>query len=329
MIVASIVSEDSALKLDGELVIVHPNRERVAILPKPRFTSLSAALDTWTQDSSELKKIDSMLREGTWKETRSVSSVRFMAPLPRTWAFLDGSAFVNHVKLTRKARGADLPADLLSVPLMYQGASDNLLGPTDDIPLRRVSDGMDFEAEVAVITDHVPMGTKASQASRHILLVMLLNDVSLRDLIPRELATGFGFFHGKPPSSFSPFAVTPDELGSAWSDGKLHLPVTTLLNSALFGNPNAGEMHFSFHQLIEYAATTRALSAGTIIGSGTVSNADPSVGSSCLVERRMLEKIQSGESSTRYLHDGDLIEISVVVDNQSIFGTIRQRVKQM
>ena len=212
---------------------------------------------------------------------------------------------------------------------MYQGASDNLLGPKDDIPLRASTDGMDFESEIAVITDAIPMGTKTADAGRHIALVLLCNDISLRELIPRELATGFGFFHGKPPSAFSPFAVTPDELGSDWKDGRLHLPVTTKLNGEIFGTPNAGEMHFSFHQLIEYAATTRSLSAGSIIGSGTVSNRDESVGSSCLVERRMLEKIRSGSITTPYLKNGDKVSISVTRDGVDLFGTIDQKVKQV
>jgi fumarylacetoacetate (FAA) hydrolase len=229
----------------------------------------------------------------------------------------------------RKARGAELPEDLYTVPLMYQGASDNLLGPTDPIPLRLSTDGMDFESEVAVITDNVPMGCKADQAESHIRLIMLCNDVSLRELIPRELATGFGFFHGKPPSSFSPFALTPDELGDTWKDGRLHIPVTTTLNGTLFGSPNAGEMHFSFHDLIAYAATTRPLSAGTIVGSGTVSNKDESVGSSCLAERRMLEKINAGKISTPFLKDGDRITISATHAGVNLFGTIDQRVQQV
>jgi fumarylacetoacetate (FAA) hydrolase len=252
-----------------------------------------------------------------------------MAPLPRSWAFLDGSAFIQHVILVRKARGADLPKDLYTLPLMYQGVSDNLLGPTQAIPLRAHSDGMDFESEVAVITDAIPMGAQAADAEGYIRLVMLCNDVSLRELIPRELETGFGFLHGKPPSAFSPFAVTPDELGEAWRDGRLHLPVTTRLNGELFGEPNAGEMFFSFHQLIEYAATTRPLSAGTIIGSGTVSNRDESVGSSCLAEKRMLEKIKTGSITTPFLNDGDRITISVNHQGVAIFGTIDQIVTQV
>jgi fumarylacetoacetate (FAA) hydrolase len=329
MIVASVRTTDPSRSADGELVLVHPDRTTVARLPREHFSSLRNALDSWATTSVRLHEIDEMLRKGSWKATSSTSEVTFMAPLPRTWAFIDGSAFIQHVILVRKARGAELPEDLYTVPLMYQGASDNLLGPTDPIPLRHSNDGMDFESEVAVITDHVPMGCKAAQAEEHIRLVMVCNDISLRELIPRELATGFGFFHGKPPSSFSPFALTPDELGGDWKGGRLHLPVTTTLNGTVFGSPNAGEMHFSFPQLIEYAATTRPLNAGTIIGSGTVSNKDESVGSSCLAERRMLEKIHTGKIATPFLKNGDRITISVMRDGVDLFGTINQRVQQV
>lgn len=329
MIVASVRTTDPSRCADGELVLVHPDRSTVAHLPREHFSCLRNALDSWETTSTRLHEIDEMLRKGSWKATSSTSDVTFMAPLPRTWAFLDGSAFIQHVILVRKARGAELPEDLYTVPLMYQGASDNLLGPYDPIPLRLPSDGMDFESEVAVITDSVPMGCKAAEAEKHIRLVMLCNDVSLRELIPRELATGFGFFHGKPPSSFSPFALTPDELGEDWKDGRLHMPVTTTLNGTVFGSPNAGEMHFSFPQLIEYAATTRPLSSGTIVGSGTVSNTDESVGSSCLAERRMLEKIDTGTIITPFLKDGDRITISVSRDGIDLFGIIDQRVQQV
>lgn len=329
MILGSIQTETPGLQLDGELVLIHPNRTTVAILPKEHFSSLRAALDTWSESCARLQRIDQALRDGSWPTTKPISAVTFTAPLPRTWAFLDGSAFVQHVILVRKARGAEAPEDLLTTPLMYQGVSDNLLGPTADIPLRADSDGMDFEAEVAVVTDNVPLGTKAADAGQYIRLVMLLNDVSLRELIPRELATGFGFFHGKPPSSFSPFALTPDELGTDWKGGRLHLPVTTNLNGSPFGHPTAAEMHFSFHDLIEYAATTRPLSAGTIIGSGTVSNKDESAGSSCLVERRMLEKIKTGSISTHYLADGDHVEISVTKNGVNVFGSINQKVRKL
>lgn len=329
MIVASIKSSLPSLRHDGELVLVHPDRARVAILPKDYFSSLRNALDDWDDTSRRLQEIDAQVRADTWPTMMAARDVTFIAPLPRTWAFLDGSAFIQHVILVRKARGAEPPEDLLTVPLMYQGASDNLLGPNDDIPLRAESDGMDFESEVGIITDTVPLGTKASEAAQHIRLVFLINDVSLRELIPRELATGFGFFHGKPPSAFSPFAVTPDELGPDWRDGRLHLPVETKLNGQRYGQPNAGEMHFSFYDLIAYAATTRSLAAGTIIGSGTVSNKDESVGSSCIVEQRMLQKINTGAISLPYLKDGDTVEISVTRNGENLFGAIKQTVKRI
>jgi fumarylacetoacetate (FAA) hydrolase len=329
MIVASINNSSPTLQLDGELVLVHPERDRVAILPKDYFSSLRNALDSWEEASRRLQEIDSKMRGNSWPHMKAISEISFLAPLPRTWAFLDGSAFIQHVILVRKARGAEPPEDLRTLPLMYQGASDNLLGPNDDIPLRAESDGMDFESEVGVITGSVPLGTKASDAGRYIRLILLINDVSLRELIPRELATGFGFFHGKPPSAFSPFALTPDELGSDWREGRLHLPLETKLNGNAFGHPNAGEMHFSFHDLIEYAATTRPLAAGTIIGSGTVSNKDESVGSSCIVEQRMLQKINTGAISSPYLKDGDTVDISVRRNGRNLFGSIQQRVKRV
>jgi fumarylacetoacetate (FAA) hydrolase len=329
MIVASIASSSSHQNRDGELVLVHPDRSSLGLLPQDEFSSLRAALDTWDASELRLRTIDAELRAGKWNNTVPTTGVRFLAPLPRTWALLDGSAFVQHVLLVRKARGAEPPEDLYTIPLMYQGASDNLLGPNDDIALLDPSFGMDFESEVAIITDAIPMGTVAGDASKHVKLLLLMNDVSLRELIPRELATGFGFFHSKPPSSFSPFALTPDELGDDWRDGRLHLPLKTLLNGILFGQPNAGEMHFSFFDLIAHAAKTRPLSAGTIIGSGTVSNSDESVGSSCLVERRMIEKIRTGGISTHYLADGDRVQIALSKDGQDVFGTIDQKVRRV
>lgn len=328
MILASIRTNRPEAALDGELVVVHPDHSQIAILRDGERSSLLQALGQWDLWEPRLRKIDQQLRAGTWPTTKPAGEVLFLAPLPRTYALLDGSAYIEHIKLVRKARGADLPEDLFTIPLMYQGASDNLLGPTDDIPLVDQSHGMDFESEVAVITDSVPMGTEASAAEQHIKLVILMNDVSLRELIPRELATGFGFFHGKPPSSFAPFALTPDELGASWREGRVHLPLETRLNGELFGHPDAGAMHFSFPQLIDHAAKTRPLSAGTIIGSGTVSNENPSVGASCLVEQRMREKISSGVIKTQYLKDGDRIQIQMALHGRDLFGRIDQRVRQ-
>ena len=214
MILASVRSSRPGLEIDGELVVVHPDHSKVALLPSGEFSSLLAALGAWSAAEPTLRAADAQLRAGTWTATKPAADCFFLAPLPRTFALLDGSAYIEHIRLVRKARGAELPEDLFTIPLMYQGASDNLLAATDDIPLIDPGHGMDFESEVAVITDFVPMGTVSSKAEKHIKLLVLMNDVSLRELIPRELGTGFGFFHGKPPSSFAPFALTPDELRS-------------------------------------------------------------------------------------------------------------------
>jgi fumarylacetoacetate (FAA) hydrolase len=334
MILASIKTSSSR---DGLLAVVSPDHSSIA-LPTTAHTlpdgsslcgaSLLATIERWDDALPVLQRLDAELRTGTAEDIKQSSSVTFLAPLPRTWAFLDGSAFIQHVLLVRKARNAEPPEDLYTVPLMYQGASDNLLSGTDDVPLRDPADGMDFESEVGVILGAVPMGTKASNAAPYIKLLTIMNDVSLRELIPREVGTGFGFIHGKPPSSFAPFVVTPDELGDAWRDGRVHLPMETRLNGKVFGTPNAGEMHFSFFDLIEHAAKTRPLSAGTILGSGTISNADETVGSSCLAEQRMLEKIKTGTISTRYLQDGDRVQITMQRDGVDIFGAIDQRMRQ-
>lgn len=308
---------------DGRLIIVSADNSRGCLVPK--WETMLSCMESWDLAEPELRQISSKLNNKSG-ESFSMDSVSLMAPFPRTWAWLDGSAFVQHVILVRKARGAEPPEDLLTVPLMYQGVSDNLMGPTDPIPLEDESYGMDFEGEIAIVTDTVPMGTKSENASAHIKLLLLMNDVSLRNLIPRELATGFGFFHGKPASSFAPFAVTPDELGDAWSGGRVHLALESSLNGAQFGHPNAGEMHFSFEQLIEHAAKTRSLSAGTILGSGTVSNKDETVGSSCLAEKRMLEKIHTGTSTTPFMKVGDFVELDMVRGGVSIFGKIAQKV---
>lgn len=329
MILASVLNGAPSGSADGELVVVHPDRSKVAMLPDAERCSLLQALSQWKSSEPRLRQVDQQLRAETWPTMKQASELHFLAPLPRTFALLDGSAFIEHIKLVRKARGAEMPADLLTVPLMYQGASDNLLAPTDDIPLLDPEHGMDFESEVVVITDAVPMGTTAATAEKHIKLITLMNDVSLRELIPRELATGFGFFHGKPPSSFAPFALTPDELVGAWRDGRLHLPLETRLNGKLFGRPDAGQMFFSFPQLIEHATKTRSLSPGTIVGSGTVSNEDSSVGASCIVEQRMREKIASGTVQATYLKDGDRIEVSMSREGKELFGRINQQVRQV
>jgi fumarylacetoacetate (FAA) hydrolase len=255
---------------------------------------------------------------------------KFESVLPRTWLFADGSAFIHHIKLVRQARKAPLPETLLTVPLMYQAESGRFLTPTEDIPQVDFSHGTDFEAEVGVIVDHVPMGISAEEALKHIQLVVILNDTTLRGLIPAELANGFGFFQSKPNKSLSPLAVTLDELGSHWKSGRLHLPLNVTYNGQFFGKANAKEMHFHFGQLIAHAAKTRPLAAGTLIGSGTVSNEDPNLGSSCLVEKRMIEQIATGEQTTPYMKPNDTIHIEMLNENgKSIFGAISQKVKQV
>ena len=258
-----------------------------------------------------------------------LTDVHTEAEIPAVAAVV-GSAYVNHVELVRKARGAEMPESFWHDPLMYQGGSDSFLAPRGPIVMGSEEWGIDFESEVAIITDDVPMGTSAQGAEEHVKLLMLVNDVSLRNLIPGELAKGFGFFQSKPSSSFSPVAITPDELGGDWQQGKVHLPLVTQLNGALFGEPDAGlDMTFNFFELIAHAAKTRPLGAGCIIGSGTVSNYDRSRGSSCLAERRMLEIIESGQATTPFLRFGDTVSIAMQDRNgMSLFGTILQRVTQ-
>lgn len=317
---------------DGALVVVSRDLTRAIRVPKIART-LQAALDDWTARHAELASVYRLLNEGHLASSAGEHVVAFdpdaaAAPLPRAYQFADGSAYLWHVELVRKARGAEMPPSYFDDPLMYQGVSDGLLGCRDDIALPDESHGIDFEAEIGIITDDVPMGIAPSAALRHIKLVALLNDVSLRNLIPAELAKGFGFFHAKPASSFAPVVVTPEELGADWRSGKLHLPVVTHFNGALFGRPNAGtDMNFGFDRLVAHAARTRALTAGTIIGSGTISNRDPAVGSSCLAERRTIETLADGKPSTPYMKFGDRVRIEVHdADGCSVFGAIDQRV---
>lgn len=315
----------SASPKDGRLVVVSDDFSLGLI--SERFATLLDAIQNWNEALPELQKLSTeILKNPT--SAFSLTGKRFMAPLPRTFSWLDGSAFIQHVILVRKARGAEPPEDLFTVPLMYQGISDPLLGPQDDIEVASEEYGIDFEGEIAVIVDDVPMGTSAKDAKAHIKLLLLMNDVSLRNLIPRELATSFGFFHGKPSSSFAPCAVTPESLGESWNNGRLHLPLECYLNGDKFGSPNASEMHFSFFELIAHAAKTRHLTAGTIIGSGTVSNKDETVGSSCLAERRMLEQINTGKAKTPFMKFGDTIEMDIKKSGKSVFGRISQKVVQ-
>ena len=311
---------------DGQLVVVDSLMQRyetaTAIAP-----TLQAALDNWDSCAAPLQALSEQLESGEIKGQTFVAST-CASPLPRAFHWADGSAYVNHVELVRKARNAEMPASFWTDPLIYQGGSDTFLGPCEDIAMADPSWGIDFEAEVAVIVGDVPMGISSSEAAKYIQLVMLVNDVSLRNLIPGELAKGFGFFHAKPSSAFSPVAVTPDVLGSAWDGAKLHLPLRAILNGDLVGEPNAGvDMTFDFGQLIAHAAKTRPLCAGTIVGSGTVSNLDRSKGSCCLAEVRMLETIANGSATTEFMSFGDRIQIDMLDDNgHSIFGEIDQKV---
>jgi fumarylacetoacetate (FAA) hydrolase len=311
---------------DGQLIVVDNQMQRYVSATEIAPT-LQAALDNWDNCKEPLAALYLQLENGEI-DSQAFNSEICASPLPRAFQWADGSAYVNHVELVRKARNAEMPSSFWTDPLMYQGGSDSFLGPREDIAVADEAWGIDFEAEVAVIVGDVPMGISSSEATKYIQLVMLVNDVSLRNLIPGELAKGFGFFHAKPSSAFSPVAVTPDVLGSAWDGAKLHLPLRAILNGDLVGEPNAGvDMTFDFGQLIAHAAKTRPLCAGTIVGSGTVSNLDRSKGSCCLAEVRMLETIANGSATTEFMSFGDRIQIDMLDDNgQSIFGEIDQKV---
>ena len=312
---------------DGRLIVV--NREVTqAVEVADVAPTLQAALDDWAAVAPKLEAVHAALNTGTADGAFALAADKLASPLPRAYQWADGSAYVNHVELVRKARGAEVPASFWTDPLMYQGGSDAFIGPRDDVVVASEDYGIDFEAEVAVIVDDVPQGAAPEACGQHIKLLMLVNDVSLRNLIPNELAKGFGFFHGKPSSAFSPVAVTPDELGDAWDGGKVNLPLRVHLNDALFGEPNAGvDMTFDFPKLISHAAHTRPLAAGAIVGSGTVSNVDRSKGSCCLAEKRMLETIDAGKPSTPFMAFGDRVRIEMLDDaGNSIFGAIDQQV---
>ena len=310
---------------DGSLVVVSRDLSRCVAVPHIAMT-MQHALDHWSDAAPRLMRVYDMMNEGRVDGEHPFEPRACASPLPRAYQWADGSAYVTHVELVRKARGAEMPPSFWTDPLMYQGGSDAFLGPREDIVLESEAWGIDFEGEVAVITDDVPMGVDADHAEKHIKLLMLVNDVSLRNLIPGELAKNFGFFQSKPASAFSPAAVTPDELDQAWKDGKAHLPLTVTYNGTRFGAPNAGvDMTFSFPQLIAHAAKTRAMVAGSIVGSGTVSNKSGDVGSACLAEKRTLETIESGKPATPFMKFGDRIRIEMFdLDGKSIFGAIDQ-----
>ena len=313
---------------DGTLVVVDERLQRAVAVPNHAAT-LQSALDDWARIAPALGHV--------YRSLNADASLGFVfdaadlaAPLPRAYQWLDASAYLTHLERVRRARGADMPAHMYADPLMYQGGSDSALGPRDPITAGDEAWGIDFEAEIAVITDDVPMGVTAAAAGGHIKLLMLVNDVSLRNLIPDELAKGFGFVHGKPANAYSPVAVTPQELGNHWRDQRLHLPLTCRVNGETIGAPLAGEdLHFGFDRLIAHAAKSRRLGAGTIIGSGTVSNQDASRGCACLIEKRVLEQLESGQPTTPFLTFGDQVHIEMLdPDNNTVFGAIDQTVTQ-
>jgi fumarylacetoacetate (FAA) hydrolase len=317
---------------DGALVVVSTDLQRCLAADM----TLQQALDNWEQHQPMLQVLAERANAG---EGEAFDEAACASPLPRAYQWADGSAYVNHVELVRKARGAEMPASFWTDPLMYQGGSDTFLAPHEDIVMHDVAWGIDFEGEIAVVTADVPMGATLAEAAAAIRLVMLVNDVSLRNLIPGELGKGFGFFQSKPSSAFSPVCVTPDELGSAWDGGRLHLPLEVSYNRQPFGKANAGvDMTFDFPALVAHAAKTRPLGAGAIIGSGTVSNKDADgtpgkpvaaggLGYSCIAEIRMIETIAAGQPTTAFMSDGDQVRIEMHDGTgQSIFGAIDQRV---
>lgn len=312
---------------DGTLIIVNKNLSKACKTPDIAKT-LQDALDRWESVEGPLNEVYVQLNQSAISDTFDLDAKQLMAPLPRSYQWVDGSAYVTHVELVRKARGAEMPEDFWTDPLMYQGVSDQFLGANDPVLVENESWGIDFEAEIGVITDDVPMGVKEEKAGQHIKLLVLLNDVSLRNLIPGELKKGFGFLQSKPTTTFSPVAVTPDELGQDWQEQKVTLPLYSYLNGSLFGQPNAGvDMTFNFARLIEHAAKSRKLTAGSIVGSGTISNQDRSKGSSCIAERRMLEIIEQGKPVTSFLRFGDKIKIEMLnSSSENVFGSIEQEI---
>ena len=312
---------------DGTLMVVSRDLTRMhnasAVCP-----DLRNAIENWAHSFPLLTELAAELEDGAL-QTEPYDPTQLSSPLPRSFQWADGSAYLSHMRLVRKARGAEMPPNSEIEPLLYQGGSDYFLGPTDNIVCSDTDWGLDFESEIAIITDDIPKGCSVSEAPKHIKLVMLCNDISLRLIMKPELAKGFGFYQSKPASAFSPVCVTPDELGEQWANTKINLPLKTTYNGETFGNVHAGaDLNFDFAQLIAHAAKTRELRAGTIIGSGTVSNTDyKEVGSSCLAEKRMIETLELGQPITRFMEPGDTIRIEMVdVDGKSIFGAIDQKV---
>jgi len=311
---------------DGALVVVSKTGD-VYAHAREIAPTLQAALDAWDRDETALRELATRLDKGE-APCHPLAQARFKAPLPRAYEWIDGSAYINHILLVRKARGADLPQTLESDPLVYQGGSSVLLGPTDDIELPNPEWGLDFESELCVVLGDTPRGVQKADAARYVRLFMLANDLTFRNLIPSELQKGFGFFNSKPSTSFSPFAITVDELGTAFRDGRVHLRLRSTYNGQLVGDPEAGpEMHFSFFELVAHITKSRGFCAGTLLGSGTVSNRDQARGVSCLAERRMIETLESGKPKTPWMKAGDTIEIEMLDESgRSLFGRISQKV---
>lgn len=314
---------------DGTLIVVSRDLSR-AVKASGIAATLQAALDDWNTLAPRLNALSEDLNEGRADGAFALDMARLAAPLPRAYEFVDGSAYLPHVERVRRARGAEVPASFYTDPLMYQATSAGFLGPRDPVVVPSEDFGIDLEAEVLVVTDDVPMGVTPAQASGHIQLVGLVNDVSLRGLIPGELAKGFGFVQSKPRSALSPVFVTPDELGDAWKDDKLHLPMRTWINGHWFGEAECGvDMQFDFSQLVAHVAKTRPLTAGTLVGSGTIANEDTGKGASCLAEQRTVETLRDGSPSTPFLSFGDTVKIDVVDQaGVSIFGAIEQIIQQ-
>lgn len=315
---------------DGSLIVVSRDLTR-AVSAGSIAATLQQALDNWAVAAPQLQALYARLQAGQAEGAFALDMAALAAPLPRAYEFVDGSAYLPHVERVRRARGAEVPESFYTDPLMYQATSAGFYGPRDAVQVPDAAYGIDLEAEIVVITDDVPMAASAEQAAGHIQLVGLVNDVSLRNLIPGELAKGFGFLQSKPRSALSPVFVTPDELGEAWRDSKLHLPLLTHINGEWFGAPEAGvDMQFNFAQLVAHAAKTRPLTAGTIVGSGTIANEDTSKGASCFAEQRVVETLRDGKPSTPFMSFGDVVRIEMLdADGQSIFGAIEQRITQV
>ena len=314
---------------DGTLIVVSRDLSK-AVRATGIAPTLQRALEDWENTAPRLNALSDALNEGDADGVFDLDMQALAAPLPRAYEFVDGSAYLPHVARVRKARGAEVPESFYVDPLMYQGVSAGFYGPRDPVKVVSEDYGIDLEAEIVIVTDDVPMAVTPEQAASHIQLVGLINDVSLRNLIPGELGKGFGFLQSKPRSALSPVFVTPDELGAHWQDCKLHLPLLTHINGKWFGAPEAGvDMQFDFAQLIAHAAKTRPLSAGTIVGSGTVANEDTSLGASCFAEQRTVETLRDGKPSTPFMSFGDLVRIEVLnADGNSLFGAIEQRIER-